>query len=95
MLQPLDVDAYLPAEHQNLVDLTGQGSCFAVVDLTTVFNFVPIPEVPSGDIPAADQLSMAKRAHAHITEIDAPHLSMIPNPGVVTRVIIGAAQATG
>ena len=43
----------------------------------------------------AEQLFMAHRAHAHITEINAPHLSMISNPGVVASVIIQAAQATG
>ena len=37
---------------------------------------------------------MAKRADAHITEINAPHLSMISDPGVVASVIIQAAQAT-
>ena len=46
-------------------------------------------------IPPAEQLFMAKRAGAHITEVHAPHLSMISNPGVVTRTIIAAAQATG
>jgi pimeloyl-ACP methyl ester carboxylesterase len=43
----------------------------------------------------AEQLFMAHRAHAHITEVNAPHLSMISNPGVVASVIIQAAQATG
>jgi pimeloyl-ACP methyl ester carboxylesterase len=43
----------------------------------------------------AEQLFMAHRAHAHITEVNAPHLSMIANPGVVASVIIRAAQATG
>jgi hypothetical protein len=37
---------------------------------------------------------MANRAHAHITEINALHLSMITDPGVVASVIIQAAQAT-
>ena len=37
---------------------------------------------------------MANRAHAHITEINAPHLSMITDPGGVASVIIQAAQAT-
>jgi len=37
---------------------------------------------------------MDRRAHAHITEVRAPHLSMISNPGVVTRVILEAVQAT-
>jgi pimeloyl-ACP methyl ester carboxylesterase len=42
----------------------------------------------------AEQLFMAKRAGAHITEINAPHLSMISKPGVVASVIIQAARAT-
>ena len=46
-------------------------------------------------IPPAEQLFMATRAHAHITEVDAPHLSMVSDPGTVTRVIADAAQATG
>jgi hypothetical protein len=38
---------------------------------------------------------MSQRAHAHITEIDAGHLSLISNPGAVTRVILEAARAEG
>jgi len=45
-------------------------------------------------IPPAGQLFMAQRADANITEIDAPHLSMIADPGAVASVIIQAAQAT-
>lgn len=45
-------------------------------------------------IPPADQLSMARRAGANVTEIDAPHLSMIADPGVVTNVIEQAATHT-
>jgi pimeloyl-ACP methyl ester carboxylesterase len=41
------------------------------------------------------QLAMARHAHAHITKVHAPHLSMISNPGVVTRVILKAVHATG
>ena len=38
---------------------------------------------------------MAQQAHAHITIIPgAPHLSMISNPGTVTRVILEAVHAT-
>ena len=44
-------------------------------------------------IPPAEQLAMAQRAGAHITQIDAPHLSMISDPGAVTRVILDAARA--
>jgi pimeloyl-ACP methyl ester carboxylesterase len=45
-------------------------------------------------IPPAGLLFMAHRAHAHITEINAGHLSLITNPGAVARVIIDAANAT-
>lgn len=45
-------------------------------------------------IPPALQLAMAKNAHARITEVDAPHLSMISDPGVVTSVILQAVRAT-
>ena len=44
-------------------------------------------------IPPAEQLFMATRARAHITEVDAPHLSMVSNPGTVTQVILNAAHA--
>jgi pimeloyl-ACP methyl ester carboxylesterase len=46
-------------------------------------------------IPPALLQSMAQRAKAHITRVNAGHLSLISNPGVVTRVIIKAARATG
>jgi pimeloyl-ACP methyl ester carboxylesterase len=46
-------------------------------------------------IPPAELLAMAQQAHAHITIIPgAPHLSMISNPGTVTRVILAAVHAT-
>ena len=45
-------------------------------------------------IPPAEQLAMMRAAHAHITEIDAPHLSMIADPGAVTEVILEAVRAT-
>jgi pimeloyl-ACP methyl ester carboxylesterase len=46
-------------------------------------------------IPAANQTFMAQRAHAHIIDVNAGHLSLISKPSVVTRVILAAAQATG
>jgi len=45
-------------------------------------------------IPPAEQLFMAQRAGAHITEVNASHLSLISQPGTVTRVILVAARAT-
>jgi pimeloyl-ACP methyl ester carboxylesterase len=44
-------------------------------------------------IPPALQLAMAENAHAHITEVNAPHLAMISDPGVVTSVILQAVHA--
>jgi pimeloyl-ACP methyl ester carboxylesterase len=152
-------DAYIPAQGDTLQSLTGAqpGSCFAVANPATVFNFVPFPGAPAGVvdayvkpavfpgcfanglpaaegamlaatqrplatsaltdpsgvpawktipswdvvgtadhvIPPAEQLIMARRAGAHITEIRAPHLSMISSPGIVASVIISAAQAAG
>jgi pimeloyl-ACP methyl ester carboxylesterase len=44
-------------------------------------------------IPPAEQVVMAHRAGARITEIHAPHLSMISDPAAVTSVIVDAARA--
>ena len=44
-------------------------------------------------IPPAELTFMAKRAGAHITEVNAGHLSMIADPETVTQVIEQAAQA--
>lgn len=44
-------------------------------------------------IPPALRLAMAENAHSQITEVKAPHLSMISDPSVVTNVILQAVQA--
>ena len=46
-------------------------------------------------IPPANQTFMANRAGAHITDVNAGHLSLISRPSVVTRVILEAVRATG
>jgi pimeloyl-ACP methyl ester carboxylesterase len=46
-------------------------------------------------IPPAEQLFMSERANAHITEVNAGHLSLISDPGAVTRTIIQAADTAG
>jgi pimeloyl-ACP methyl ester carboxylesterase len=46
-------------------------------------------------LPPALQLSMARRAGSHITEVPGPHLAMLSNPDTVTHVIETAARATG
>jgi Alpha/beta hydrolase family len=43
-------------------------------------------------IPEAEQIAMSRHAGAHITEIDAPHLSMLADPSGVTHVIVKAAR---
>jgi pimeloyl-ACP methyl ester carboxylesterase len=45
-------------------------------------------------IPPAELMFMAERAHAHITTVAAPHVSMISDPDVVTSVILQAVHAT-
>jgi pimeloyl-ACP methyl ester carboxylesterase len=45
-------------------------------------------------IPPAELLFMAERADAHITEVNAGHLSLISDPCAVARVIVQAALAT-
>ena len=53
--------------------------------------------IGNGDqvIPPAELMFMAKRAGAHITDVDAGHLSLVSEPSVVTGVILQAVQATG
>lgn len=71
--------------------------------LTETLGGVPAwKTIPSWDVigtadkvlPPAEQQIMANRAGAHITKVDAPHLSMISDPDVVTGVIVDAARAT-
>jgi pimeloyl-ACP methyl ester carboxylesterase len=45
-------------------------------------------------IPEAQQLSMARRANAHIREFDAPHAGLISEPDAVVNVILNAIHAT-
>jgi pimeloyl-ACP methyl ester carboxylesterase len=91
----------LPASEGALLAATQQPlATSALTDRSGVPAWKTIPSwdvVGTADhiVPPAEQLIMAKRAGAHITEVNAPHLSMISNPGVVTSVIINAARATG
>lgn len=45
-------------------------------------------------IPPALQQRMYERAGAHVTRVEAGHLSLITRPGVVVRVILSAVEAT-
>jgi pimeloyl-ACP methyl ester carboxylesterase len=90
------VDAFAPAQNQTLAELL---ATIALTQPSGVPAWKTIPSwavVGTADhaIPPALQLAMAENAHAHITEANAPHLSMISDPGVVTSVILQAARAT-
>jgi pimeloyl-ACP methyl ester carboxylesterase len=45
-------------------------------------------------LPPSLQLFMAQRAHSHITEVRASHLSMLSKPDAVEDLIIAAARST-
>jgi pimeloyl-ACP methyl ester carboxylesterase len=53
--------------------------------------------IGTGDkvIPPAEQLAMAERAGAQVTEINGGHLALISNPSAVAAVIMRAAAAVG
>jgi pimeloyl-ACP methyl ester carboxylesterase len=53
--------------------------------------------IGTGDqvIPPAELTFMAKRAGAHITDVNAGHLSLVSEPSVVIGVILQAVEATG
>jgi pimeloyl-ACP methyl ester carboxylesterase len=90
----------LPATQANVLAVTQLPlSTIALTQQTGVPAWKTIPSwavVGTADhaIPLAGQLAMANTAHAHITEIDAPHLSMISDPSAVTNVILQAVRAT-
>ena len=46
-------------------------------------------------IPPAEQLIMAKNANADITQIDAPHVSILVRPAEIAKIIERAARAVG
>ncbi len=85
-----------------------EGAVLAVTQGPAAFSALTAPSgppawktIPSWDlvgtidnaIPSSIQLFMASRAHAHITEVKAGHLSMISQPDAVTKVIEEAAQS--
>jgi pimeloyl-ACP methyl ester carboxylesterase len=90
----------LPATEANVLAVTQLPlSTIALTQPTGVPAWQTIPSwavVGTADhaIPLALQLAMANTAHADITRVDAPHLSMISNPGTVTNVILQAVRAT-
>jgi pimeloyl-ACP methyl ester carboxylesterase len=90
----------LPATEAHVLAVTQRPiATIALTQQTGVPAWKTIPSwavVGTADhaIPLALQLAMASAAHARITRIDAPHLSMISDPGAVTNVILHAVRAT-
>jgi len=90
----------LPATEANVLAVTQRPiATIALTQQTGVPAWQTIPSwavVGTADhaIPPALQLAMANTAHADITEVDASHLSMISDPGAVTKVILQAVRAT-
>jgi hypothetical protein len=78
-------DAYLPAQGDSLLTLTKAGSCFAVSDLSTVFNFVPFPGAPTGVADAYDKQSVFPGCFA----------DGLPGGSCVRRAHIPAASRRG
>jgi len=89
----------LPAKEGAVLEATQGPAVFSA--LTAPSGPPAWKTIPSWDllgtidnaIPSSIQLFMANRAHAHITEVKAGHLSMISQPDAVTKVIVEAAQS--
>jgi pimeloyl-ACP methyl ester carboxylesterase len=89
----------LPAKEGAVLEATQGPAVFSA--LTAPSGPPAWKTIPSWDlvgtidnaIPSSIQLFMANRAHAHITEVKAGHLSMISRPAAVTKVILEAAHS--
>jgi len=90
----------LPASEANVLAATQEPiATIALTQPTGVPAWKTIPSwavVGTADhaIPPALQLAMSNAAHAHITTINASHLSMISHPSTVADVILQAVRAT-
>jgi pimeloyl-ACP methyl ester carboxylesterase len=90
---PAAEGAALAAEQLPLAESAPNETITATPAWKTIPSWDVIGTADRLDAPA-EQLAMAKRAGAHITEINAPHLAMVADPSAVTRVITEAAEAT-
>ena len=90
----------LPAAEADVLAVTQRPiATIALTQQTGVPAWKTIPSwavVGTADhaIPLALQLAMAKTAGAHVTRVDAPHVSMVSDPGTVTNVILEAIRST-
>ncbi len=91
----------LPANQASIIAATQRplaASAFTEPSGTPAWETIPSwAVIGTADrvIPPAEQAFMAQRAGAHVTDVNAGHLSLISAPSLVTRVILEAVQATG
>jgi NAD(P)-dependent dehydrogenase (short-subunit alcohol dehydrogenase family) len=74
------------------LDVATFGRLFAVNVRSAYFLVAAL--APEDGRQGKRQLAMANTAGADITEVDAPHLSMVSDPVTVTNVILQAVRAT-
>jgi pimeloyl-ACP methyl ester carboxylesterase len=90
----------LPRRSQALIAATQRPSALSSgLEPSSVPAYLTIPSwyligLQDKVIPPDRQLSMAQRAHAHIAQINASHVSMISHPDAVERLVVAAARAT-
>ena len=102
-VSPQDRASVWPYEEQPLLVAGGVGivaadSAYAKPSGPPAWKTIPSwAVIGTGDqvIPPAELTFMAKRAGAHITDVNAGHLSLVSEPSVVIGVILQAVQATG
>jgi pimeloyl-ACP methyl ester carboxylesterase len=78
------VDAYLPKQGDTLKSLTTAGSCFAA-DPTTVFDFVPYPGGPAGDVDLYVKQSLFPGCFANAGDLGNSSASIAEIPQLVER----------
>lgn len=92
--------ADVPADQAALMEATQRPIDAAALDeKTTAAAWKTLPSwdiITKQDvnIPVAAQEFMAKRAHAHVTEVNSAHAVPVSHPDVVAKVIEQAARAT-
>ena len=86
-------EAHAAAAAQNPIATIALGQKTGVPAWKTIPSWAVVGTADHA-IPLALELAMANTAGAHVTRIDAPHLSMVADPGAVTNVILQAVRAT-
>ncbi len=92
-----DARALAPAEQLGLVKIGRTGLQFSHPLVRSAVYHSALLEATAAQAQrrgGAAAAALADNAHARITEVSAPHLAMVSDPGVVTSVILQAVRAT-